>query len=127
MVCRVSFERGDAQLDGGYLRCSNLNIGRSELSIRFNQTYLAETENYNMVKRTFQKLARSHTLGENMPGETPSDLLRDAMNAQGITENELRAGIGAIAGGESALKPISEVSYRNTSNSRIRQIFGAAR
>src|SRR5205823_3145442 len=64
---------------------------------------------------------------KNMPDETPSDLLRDAMDAQGITDNELRAGIAAIAGGESGFKPVSETSFRNTSNARIRQIFGAAR
>jgi putative chitinase len=62
-----------------------------------------------------------------MPDETSVDLLRDAMDAQGITDNELRAGIAAIAGGESAFRPVPEIGYRNTANARIRNIFGAAR
>jgi putative chitinase len=62
-----------------------------------------------------------------MPDESPADLLRGAMDAQGIADNELRAGIAAIAGGESAFKPVPEVGYRHTSNARIRDIFGAAK
>ena len=61
-----------------------------------------------------------------MADENPADLLRQAMDAQGITDNELRAGIAAIAGGESSFKPVPEVGYRHTSNARIRTIFGAA-
>lgn len=58
-------------------------------------------------------------------GETISeaDLLNYAMDAQGIDDDDLRAGIAAIAMGESALKPRSEVSYAHTSNDRIRMIF----
>lgn len=64
-----------------------------------------------------------------MAGEATdaSGLLRDAMDAQGITDNELRAGIAAIAGGESAFKPIAEVGYGHTPNDRIRSIFAAAK
>ena len=62
-----------------------------------------------------------------MPDKTPAALLIEAMDEQGLTDNELRAGIAAIAGGESAFKPVPEVGYRNTSNARIRTIFGAAR
>lgn len=62
-----------------------------------------------------------------MPDKMPADLLRDAMDEQGITDNELRAGIAAITGGESGFKPVPEIGYRNTSNARIRQIFGAAK
>jgi predicted chitinase len=53
-----------------------------------------------------------------------ADLLRAAMDAQGITDPTMRAGIAAIAMGESALSPRSEAGYGGTSNGRIRQIFG---
>lgn len=62
-----------------------------------------------------------------MGDETFASMLRAAMDAQGITDNELRAGIAAIAGGESHLKPVPEMGYRNTSNARIREVFRAAR
>lgn len=52
-----------------------------------------------------------------------AELLRAAMDAQGITDPELRAGIAAIAGGESALTPKPEASYAHTSNDRIREVF----
>lgn len=51
-------------------------------------------------------------------------LLRAAMDHQGITDPELRAGIAAIAMGESELEPRTEMSYRGTSNARLRQVFG---
>lgn len=57
--------------------------------------------------------------------KTQKDILRDAMDAAGITDNELRAGIVAIAGGESGFTPHTEMGYAHTSNARIRQIFGA--
>jgi predicted chitinase len=53
-------------------------------------------------------------------------LLRDEMDRQGITDNELRAGLAAIVGGESGFKPRTEDSYRNTDNTRIRGIFKTA-
>src|SRR5690348_16884744 len=55
------------------------------------------------------------------------ELLCEAMDAQGVTDDVFRAGIGALCGGESDFKPLPEVGYRNTSNARIRMIFGAAR
>lgn len=55
-----------------------------------------------------------------------ADLLRAEMDRQGITDNELRAGLAAIIGGESGFKPHSETPYRNTDNSRIRGIFKTA-
>lgn len=57
--------------------------------------------------------------------EGAGELLRAAMDKAGITDRELRAGIAAIAIGESALQPKSETGYANTANSRIRKIFGA--
>jgi predicted chitinase len=51
--------------------------------------------------------------------------LRRAMDEQGVTDPEMRAGIGAIAAGEGGFKPRSEDSYAGTSNERIRGIFGA--
>ena len=44
--------------------------------------------------------------------------LIDAMNQAGITDPEERAGIAAIAGGESGFQPGSEVSYAHTDNVR---------
>lgn len=53
------------------------------------------------------------------------EILRAEMDRQGVTDNELRAGIAAIAMGESALQPRSETGYGGTSTARIRAIFGA--
>lgn len=53
------------------------------------------------------------------------DLLRAEMDRQGVTDNQIRAGIAAIAMGESALNPHTETDYSHTANSRIRVIFGS--
>lgn len=53
-------------------------------------------------------------------------LLIAEMNRQGIRDNELRAGIAAIVGGESGWIARSEDSYSGTSNDRIRTIFRTA-
>jgi len=55
-----------------------------------------------------------------------ADLLRAAMDAQGIADNELRAGIAAIVGGESGWIPQTEMAYTRTANDRIRSIFKTA-
>jgi len=62
-----------------------------------------------------------------MSNETMKKLLIDAMDKGGMTDNELRAGTAAIIGGESAFQVIPEASYRNTSNTRIRSIFGSTK
>lgn len=49
--------------------------------------------------------------------------LRDQMDKQGVTDNNLRAGLAAIIGGESNFTPKWESSWRNTSNDRIRRFF----
>lgn len=54
-----------------------------------------------------------------------ADHLRAAMDAAGMRDNDLRAGIAAIAMGESAMRGHVERGYGGTSNARIRQIFGA--
>lgn len=51
------------------------------------------------------------------------DLLRAEMDRQGMKDNDLRAGTAAIAMGESALDPHTELDYSHTSNSRIRDVF----
>lgn len=56
---------------------------------------------------------------------TPQDALRHAMDAIGITDNETRAGIAAIAMGESGMLGHTETSYAHTSNDRIRTVFGS--
>lgn len=53
------------------------------------------------------------------------ELLRAEMDRQGVTDNELRAGIAALVGGETEFRPRTEDSYRNTANNRIRTLFGA--
>lgn len=55
-----------------------------------------------------------------------ADLLRAAMDAQGITDPEMRAGIAAIVGGETGWVPRTEDSYVHTDNDRIRDIFKTA-
>jgi len=61
-----------------------------------------------------------------MADQSHADLLRAEMDRQGITDNQLRAGLAAIIGGESGFKPHSETPYRHTDNSRIRGIFKTA-
>ncbi|HEX6440870.1 MAG TPA: glycoside hydrolase family 19 protein [Stellaceae bacterium] len=53
--------------------------------------------------------------------------LIDAMDEAGITDPEERAGIAAIAGGESGFQPHTEIGYQHTSNDRIRQVFAKTR
>lgn len=52
-----------------------------------------------------------------------ADLLRAEMDRQGVTDPQLRAGIAAIAMGESAFQMKPEMGYAHTSNERIREIF----
>lgn len=54
-----------------------------------------------------------------------ADVLRQAMDAQGITNNDERAGLAAICMGESNMLGFAEIGYGHTSNSRIRMIFGS--
>lgn len=54
-----------------------------------------------------------------------ADLLRDAMDRAGITDNATRAGIAAIAMGESNMRGYTERGYGGTSNARIREVFGS--
>lgn len=49
--------------------------------------------------------------------------LEDAMDQQGLTDDDLRAGIAAIAMGESAMAMHAETGYSHTSNERIREVF----
>jgi putative chitinase len=51
--------------------------------------------------------------------------LIDAMTKAGIMDPDERAMIAAIAGGETGFQPHTEIGYANTSNARIRQIFGS--
>ena len=49
----------------------------------------------------------------------------DYMNKSGITDPLTQIGILSVISKESGFKPKSEVSYANTSNSRIKNIFGS--
>jgi predicted chitinase len=60
-----------------------------------------------------------------MAGETSAGLLRAAMDAQGVSDNETRAGLAAICMGESNMLTHVETGYANTSDARIRQVFGS--
>lgn len=62
-----------------------------------------------------------------MPNRTQTEILIAEMDRQGLVDNEMRAGLAAIIGGESGMQPVSEVGYRTTSNERIRSIFGSAK
>lgn len=55
---------------------------------------------------------------------TNADLLRQAMNQQALTDPRVRAGLAAIVGGESGGQPQSEMSYANTPNTYLRNLFG---
>ena len=52
-----------------------------------------------------------------------ADLLRAALDAQGVVDPETRAGMAAIAMGESNMMGYVEMGYSHTSNARIRQVF----
>lgn len=54
-----------------------------------------------------------------------SEILRAEMNARGWHNNDQRAGLAAIVGGESQFQPKFETGYAHTSNARIRQIFNS--
>jgi predicted chitinase len=56
--------------------------------------------------------------------ESNIKLIIQYMNDSGITNPYTQIGILSVIGKESNYIPQSEVSYRNTSNSRIREIFG---
>lgn len=56
---------------------------------------------------------------------TEADLLRAAMDRVGIVENATRAGVAAIAMGESFMRGRTEQGYSGTSNARIREVFGS--
>jgi predicted chitinase len=49
----------------------------------------------------------------------------DALNKGGITDPQMRAAMAAVAEGESHFGPHSETGYQNTSNARIRSVFGS--
>lgn len=50
-------------------------------------------------------------------------ILREEMDARGWHNNDYRAGLAAIIGGESHFNPHFETGYSHTSNERIRRIF----
>ena len=53
------------------------------------------------------------------------ELMIDYMDKSGITDPLTQIGILSVISKESGFKPKSEVSYANTSNSRIKSIFGS--
>jgi len=50
-------------------------------------------------------------------------ILREEMDVRGWHDNDQRAGLAAIIGGESGFVPKWETGYSHTSNARIREIF----
>lgn len=60
---------------------------------------------------------------------TPEDgekVLREEMDTRGYHNDDWRAGLAAIVGGESEFVPKRETGYSHTSNTRIRSIFSKA-
>lgn len=55
----------------------------------------------------------------------PADLLKRAMDAEGLDDNDARAALVAICMGESKMVGHSETGYSHTSNDRIRVVFGS--
>ena len=53
--------------------------------------------------------------------------LREEMDARGWHDNDWRAGLAAIVGGESNFIPSRETGYSHTANDRIRKFFSKAR
>ncbi len=60
-----------------------------------------------------------------MSSDNSADLLRSAMDAAGVTDAGIRAGLAAIVMGESRMQGHVEAGYAHTSNERIRQVFGS--
>lgn len=54
-----------------------------------------------------------------------AEIIIKRLNAKGITNPNSQAGILSIVSKESEFIPRDETTYRNTSNARIRQIFGS--
>lgn len=54
-------------------------------------------------------------------------ILREEMDARGWHNNDWRAGLAAIVGGESNFTPRRETGWSRTKNERIRQFFSRAR
>lgn len=52
------------------------------------------------------------------------ELVNKAMDRHGITDKNMRAAIQGVIGKESGWTPVNEKPYNNTSNDRIRSIFG---
>jgi predicted chitinase len=52
-------------------------------------------------------------------------VLREEMDARGWHDDDRRAGLAAIVGGESEFVPKFETGYGHTANDRIRMIFGS--
>lgn len=61
------------------------------------------------------------------PDPTCATALRSAMTTAGITDNLERAGVAAIAMGESCMVGKPELGYSHTSNDRIREVFSVCR
>src|SRR6266404_4724887 len=55
--------------------------------------------------------------------EEVKNILREEMDNRGWHDNDWRAGLAAIIGGESSFIPKFETGYSHTSNDRIRSIF----
>jgi len=76
-------------------------------------------------KRILTSLASGATQPPAAGQDNVKELLNQAMTQHGINDNELRAGIAAIAGGESGMVPRSEIGWSHTDPARTKQFFGA--
>jgi uncharacterized protein (TIGR02594 family) len=77
-------------------------------------------------KRILANLATAErAVSRQRPAGDARSLLIQAMDDHDVTDNDLRAGIAAIAGGESGMVPHSEIGWGHTDPERTRGFFSA--
>jgi predicted chitinase len=94
------------------------------------QIQLDEIQNAMEANRVEQQsnresLQKVHTGNQSyVPGSTIEGIMIAELISQGITDVDAQANVLAMIYGESGFKAVSETSYKNTANQRIRDAFG---
>ena len=94
------------------------------------QVQLDEIQNAMEANRSEQQsnrqgLRHAHMGNQSyVPGSTIEGIMIAELISQGITNVDAQANVLAMIYGESGFKAVSETSYKNTSNQRIRDAFG---
>jgi len=88
---------------------------------------VSDTAGFGQGKETSNNTITTQNVKTNYTGEKARnvDLLVSEMKAQGITNRHAILGMLATIGKESGFLPKNEIPYNNTSNGRIRKIFGS--